>query len=131
MILAHDPQLVAIVDDEAALREATESLLRSAGYAAESFESAEAFLHSPCRHRAGCLILDVRLPGMSGLELHRHLACSGSPIPTVLITAQEDRNGQMQAQALRAGALAFLPKPFSDDEVFAAIELAFGDHGAR
>ena len=125
------PQLVAIVDDEAALREATESLLRSAGYAAESFESAEAFLRSPCRHRAGCLILDVRLPGMTGLELQRHLACSGSPIPTVLITAQEDRSGQMQAQALRAGALAFLHKPFGDDEVFAAIEVAFGDRGAR
>lgn len=123
------PQLVAIVDDEEALREATESLLRAAGYAAESFASAEEFLRSPCRRRAGCLILDVRLPGMSGLELQRVLACSGSPIPTILITAQEDSSGQLQAQALRAGALAFLRKPFGDEDVFAAIEVAFSNQG--
>lgn len=125
MVSPSDPLLVAIVDDEEALREATESLLRSAGYAVQSFESAEAFLRSACRQRAGCLILDVRLPGMSGLELQRYVACSGSPIPTVLMTAHEDRSGQMQAQALRAGALAFLSKPFGEDEMFAAVEMAF------
>ena len=121
--------LVAIVDHEEASREATESLLRSAGNAAESFESTEVFLRSPCRQRAGCLILDVRLP-MNGLELQRQIARSGSPIPTVLMTAHEDRSGQMQAQAMPAGALAFLSKPFGEDEMFAAVEMAFGNRGA-
>jgi FixJ family two-component response regulator len=74
---------ITVVDDEAALREATESLLRSAGFRAEGFASAEDFLRSKCWDSAGCLILDVRLPGMSGLELQQHLARTGHHIPIV------------------------------------------------
>lgn len=120
-----EQSLVAIVDDEAALREATESLLKSAGFRAESFASAEDFLRFKCRDGAGCLILDVQLPGMSGLELQRHLAAIGCHIPTVLMTAHEDRDGQMRAQALRAGAVAFLRKPFGGEDLLTAVGSTF------
>ena len=119
-----DQFFVAIVDDEAALREATDSLLRSAGFRAESFASAEDFLRSKRRDSASCLILDVRLPGMSGLELQRHLAGNGFQIPIVFITAHEDSDGKIQAQALRAGALAFLRKPFDDEELLSGVRSA-------
>lgn len=115
---------IAVVDDEAALREATDGLLRSAGFRAEGFASAEDFLRSECRDRAGCLILDVRLPGMSGLELQQHLARTGCYIPIVFITAQEDSGGRMKAQALRAGAVAFLHKPFGDEDLLHAVRSA-------
>jgi len=116
--------VIAVVDDEAALREALESLLRSAGFKALTFPSAEEFLASDCGKRAGCLILDVRLPGMSGPELQRHLAKSGSRIPIVFITAQEDRDGELCAQVLRQGALACLRKPFGDEDLLNAVESA-------
>jgi FixJ family two-component response regulator len=113
--------LIAIVDDEAALREATESLFKSAGFDAECFESAEAFLRSGCWQRASCLVLDVRLPGMSGLDLQRHLAAIEFHIPIVFMTAQYDRGGELCAQALRAGASAFLCKPFGGDDLLRAV----------
>jgi FixJ family two-component response regulator len=112
---------IAIVDDEAAVREATESLLRSAGLPAETFASAEDFLRSPYRDRAGCLILDVGLPGMSGLELQRLLTANGEQIPIVFITAHEGRHDQMKAQALQAGAVKFLRKPFSEEDLLSAV----------
>ena len=115
---------IAIVDDEAALREAIEGLVRSAGFRAEGFASAEDFLQSTCGDRAGCLILDVRLPGMSGLELQQHLARTGYHIPIAFITAQEDSGGHMRAQALRAGAVAFLHKPFDDEDLLRAVRSA-------
>jgi len=117
---------VGIVDDESALHEAIESLLKSVGFKAESFASAEDFLCSRRRARAGCLILDVRLPGMSGLELQQRLADTGFHVPIVFITAQEDGGGQMKAQALRAGAIAFLHKPFRDEDLLSAVRSAFG-----
>ena len=116
--------MIAVVDDEAALCEALESLLRSAGFSPMTFPSAEAFLASEHGKGAGCLILDVRLPGMSGLELQQHLANSGSQIPIVFITAQEDGDGQLQAQALRGGALACLRKPFDDEDLLRALQSA-------
>jgi FixJ family two-component response regulator len=112
------------VDDEASLREATENLLKSVGYRSRSFPSAEAFLRSEARDEAGCLVLDVRLPGMSGLELQRHLAEAGDRTPIVFITAQEDGDGQMQARASRSGALAFLRKPFSGEDLLDAVRSA-------
>jgi FixJ family two-component response regulator len=118
---------LAIVDDEAALREATESLLRSAGFRAEGFASAEDFLRSKRRDSVDCLILDGRLPGMSGLELQRHLAGNGLDIPIVFITADEN-DGHMHAQALKAGALAFLRKPFCEEDLLNAVRLAFEKH---
>jgi len=117
--------MVAVVDDAAALCEAVESLLRSAGFRAQSFACAEDFLASESGRHAGCLILDVRLPGMSGLQLQQHLATIGWQIPIVFITAQEDRDGQIQAQALRGGAIACLRKPFGDRDLLTAVESVF------
>ena len=116
--------VIAIVDDQAALREATENLLKSAGLKAVSFASAEDFLQAAPLDGAGCLILDVHLPGMSGLELQQHLAADGIHVPIVFITAQEDGDGQMRAQALRSGALAFLRKPFNDEDLLNAVRSA-------
>ena len=116
--------VIAIVDDQAALREATENLLKSAGLKAVSFASAEDFLQAATLDGAGCLILDVRLPGMSGLELQQHLAADGIHVPIVFITAQEDSDGRMRAQALRSGALAFLRKPFNDEDLLNAVRSA-------
>lgn len=103
--MKHD--LVAIVDDEESLRQATESLLRSAGFKAKSFGSAEAFLRSKSRATAGCLVLDVDLPGMNRLELQLELIRNGCAIPVVFITAQHDDQGTMRERALRAGAWRF------------------------
>ena len=114
---------VAVVDDEGALREATESLLRSAGYAARGFSSAEEFLCSRYRDDAGCLVLDIRLPGISGIELQKRLLGS---VHIVFISGADDSDGRMQAQALRRGAIAFLRKPFSDCGLFARDRLVSG-----
>ncbi len=116
--------VIAIVDDQAALREATENLLKSAGLKAVSFASAEDFLQAAPLDGAGCLILDVRLPGMSGLELQQRLAADGIHVPIVFITAQEDGDGRMRAQALHSGALAFLRKPFNDEDLLNAVRSA-------
>jgi FixJ family two-component response regulator len=120
----NDPGWIAIVDDEIAVCEAMEGLLRSAGLQAKSFASAEAFLRLREVYGVGCLILDIRLPGMGGLELQRHLAHLGSGIPVIFLTAQEDRNGGMQAQALQAGAVAFLHKPIAGESLLTAVHSA-------
>ena len=114
--------LIAIVDDDESVREAIESLLKSFGFKAEVFASAEEFLNSDHLAEAQCLILDVRMPGMSGLELQRKLAAAGSRIPIVFITAHGDE--ETQAQALGAGALAFLRKPFSEEALLSAVQTA-------
>jgi FixJ family two-component response regulator len=106
--------VIAVVDDEAALCQALSNLLRRAGYRVHTFASAEDFLASEGRHSGDCLILDAQLPGMSGLELQRHLAANGYQVPVIFVT--EDKAGQM-AQALRGGALAFLRKPFEDEDL--------------
>src|SRR5882672_3520 len=119
-----DPFFIAVVDDESAVREATESLLASVGFRAKGFGAAEDFLEAQDCHQARCLILDVHLPGMTGLELPRHLTGKGLDIPIVFITAQEDSDGRMQAQALQAGALAFLRKPFGGTDLLRAVRSA-------
>ena len=116
---------IAVVDDEAAVREATESLLRSAGYKATSFASAEDFLAHAMLERIACLILDVGLPGMSGLELQRRMLCDGARIPIVFITAHEDDSRRLEAQARLAGALAFLRKPFTGEDLLGAVRSSF------
>ena len=120
-----DHFFIAIVDDEPALREATENLLKSAGFRAQSFASAEDFLQSESPRSTRCLVLDARLPGMSGLDLQRYLALAGFRIPIVFISAQEDSDGRLEAQAVQAGALAFLHKPFGEDEFLTAVQCAF------
>ena len=106
--------LVAIVDDDDSVRDTLQELLRSAGFPSQGFESAEAFLGSGHQHETACLITDIRMPGMSGLELQARLNAEHCRIPTIFITAHGDE--EMRFQALRAGAVEFLPKPF-DDEV--------------
>jgi FixJ family two-component response regulator len=111
--------LISIVDDDESMREAVKGLMKSWGYAAEAFASAEAFLSSRQVPRTACLIADVMMPGMSGLELHRHLVTSGKTIPTVLITAHPDDD--VRERALRDGIIGYLSKPFSEDDLMACI----------
>jgi FixJ family two-component response regulator len=113
------PPLISIVDDDASVRDALRSLMDSLGYHAEVFASGEAFLNSPYVSQTNCLIADVRMPGMSGLELQDRLNASGAPVPIVFISAHDD--GEARAQGLRAGAVDFLKKPFSEDSLLGAI----------
>ena len=115
-------KLVGIVDDDAAVRVALEEMLRSAGLAARAFESAEEFLRSGQQSEVGCLIADIRMPGMSGLELQAKLNADHCRIPIVFITAHGD--AQMRMQALRAGAVEFLSKPFNDEALLETVRAA-------
>ncbi|MBI4290388.1 MAG: response regulator transcription factor [Betaproteobacteria bacterium] len=110
---------VFVVDDDAAVREALCSLIRSVGLQVECFASAQEFVHRPRSDSAACLVLDVRLPGLNGLELQRHLADAGDPIPIIFITGHGDI--PMSVRAMKAGAAEFLPKPFRDQDLLDAI----------
>jgi FixJ family two-component response regulator len=114
-----EERLVAIVDDDASVRQSARRLIRSLGYHAEAFGSAEEFLDSGKTSKTACLILDVRMPRMDGLELQRRLAASESPIPIVFITgrASEDE----ERRALRAGAVAFLRKPVDKETLLGVL----------
>jgi FixJ family two-component response regulator len=119
--------LIAVVDDEEAIREALQSLLRSVGLRAEMFASAEDFWHAGQLLKTACLIVDVRMPRMSGLELQRQLATAHGPIPIIFITAHGDK--ETHARALRGGAVAFLDKPFSDKVLLRAVQAALPSSG--
>ena len=122
MAVAGNNKVVAIVDDDAAVRVALEGLLRSAGLAARAFESAEEFIGSGQQFQVACLITDIRMPGMSGLELQAKLNAERCRIPIVFITAHGD--AQMRMQALRAGAVEFLAKPFNDEVLLETVRAA-------
>ncbi|WP_067562550.1 response regulator transcription factor [Halofilum ochraceum] len=113
---------VYIVDDDPDVREATSFLVTTAGYPAESFETPEELLNRVARDSAGCLILDVRLPGMNGLELQRELAEREIRMPIIFITGHGDI--PMAVEAVNAGALDFLEKPFDNDSLLARVEEA-------
>ncbi len=115
---------IAVVDDDALLREALRGLLRSAGFHAEVFASAEEFLRSGRVRGTACLILDVRMPGMSGVELQERLMASNLAVPIVFISAHGDE--EVRALALERGAVDFLQKPFSDEALLSAIVKASG-----
>jgi FixJ family two-component response regulator len=117
--------LISIVDDDDAHRSSLENLIRSVGLRAQGYSSAEAFLSSNHVPETRCLVLDVRMPGMSGPELQRHMAVTNLPIPIIFITAHED--DAQRNQALEAGAVAFLHKPFYEDELLHAIDTALKD----
>jgi FixJ family two-component response regulator len=117
-----EPSLIAIVDDEEAVRKAIERLLKSAGLKAEAFASAEVFMQSGRLNDAACVIVDMRLGGMTGLQLQRRLAKSGHRKPIVFITALD--SPEVRARALRAGAIDVLRKPFSDEALLQAIQVA-------
>jgi FixJ family two-component response regulator len=113
---------VAIVDDDASVRDTTKDLLDSAGLSAATFDSAESFLQSKGTCAIRCLVTDMRMPGMSGVELCSHLASAGTPIPTILITAYSDE--QACVRALETGVTCFLTKPFRPEDLLACIETA-------
>jgi FixJ family two-component response regulator len=115
-------KLVAIVDDDDLMRTAVQGLLRSAGWPAQAFASAEEFLQSGQQRQAACLIADIRMPGMSGLELQARLNADHCRIPTIFITAHGD--AKMRMQALRAGAVEFLAKPFDDEALLESVRAA-------
>jgi FixJ family two-component response regulator len=115
-------KIVAIVDDDESVREATKGLLRSLGYSAAAFSSAEDFLSSEHLNDTSCLIADVQMPGLSGVELQRHLIQQGHHLPIIFVTAYpEDR---IRTRVLEAGAVDFLSKPFSDDQLIGCIGAA-------
>ena len=124
MTSEHRPQLVAIVDDDQSVQSALKDLLESAGLSARCFGSAAEFLESGRGGETACLITDVRMPGMSGLELQARLKAEGSRIPIIFITAHGD--AKMKSRAMTAGAVEFLSKPFDDevllDKVRAALD---------
>jgi len=117
-------KLVAIVDDDDSMRTAVQDLLEAVGLAAQGFSSAEEFLKSGKQHGTACLIADIRMPGMSGLELQAHLNAERCRVPIIFITAHGDE--KMRLQARREGAVEFLSKPFDNevllDSVRAALE---------
>src|SRR5262245_20488175 len=114
--------MISIIDDNDSVRESLRGLMRSVGFAVNVFASAEEFLDSDHLRNTDCLILDVRLPGMNGLELQRQLATSHSEIPIIFITSYED--DEVRARALNAGAVDYLLKPFDDEELVDAIDAA-------
>ena len=116
------PVLISVVDDDASVREGLSRLLSSVGFRVNTFASAEAYLSSEQPRRADCLILDVRMPGRSGIELQRQLIANHSEIPVVFITAHEEQS--IHVQTLEGQARAVLIKPFSEEALLNAIDKA-------
>ena len=112
MSIRQNSRLIAIVDDDESLQSALQDLIESDGLSTLCFGSAEQFLNSEARHKAACLIADIRMPGMSGLELHATLKAEGCRIPIIFITAHGD--AEMRTLAMGDGAVEFLTKPFDD-----------------
>jgi FixJ family two-component response regulator len=115
-------KVVAIVDDDDLMRSALQGLLKAVGLPARTFASAEEFLMSGQQHEAACLIADIRMPGMSGLELQAKLNAEHCRIPTIFVTAHGD--ARMRMQALRAGAVEFLAKPFDNEALLESVRAA-------
>jgi FixJ family two-component response regulator len=115
-------QLVAIVDDDESVRGALQGLMKEGGLQARTFASAEDFLNSGLLRQTGCLIADIRMPGMSGLELQHTLNAKACRIPTIFITAHGD--AKIRLQAMRGGAVEFLAKPFDDDALLDSVRAA-------
>ena len=115
--------LIAIVDDDKSIRNATQDLLRAAGFSAVTFKDARSFLGSASRVSAACLVADMRMPGMTGLELYQELVASGHTIPTVIMSAHTEE--LTQARAREVGIICYLTKPFVPDELLACVRRAF------
>lgn len=115
--------LVAVVDDDISVRESLESLISSAGLEVRVSASAEEFLNSVHPRKADCLVLDVRLPGMSGIELHHHLMARRYQVPVIFITAHAS-DARARAEAASDWTVGYLTKPFSDDELLDAVNTA-------
>jgi FixJ family two-component response regulator len=122
MAIDGQTKLVAIVDDDESIRSALQGLMKVVGLPARAFLSAEEFLESRVHEQTACLIADIRMPGMSGLELLARLNAEHCRIPTIFITGHGD--GKMRLQALRAGAVEFLAKPFDDQTLLDSVQAA-------
>src|SRR5467141_4832376 len=121
-------RVVCVVDDDESLRRSVRNLLSSVGFRVETFVSAEEFLESAHRANTGCLVLDLRMAGMNGLDLHRQLAATGSRIPVIILTAHGDEEARRRSR--EAGAVAFFGKPFRADALLNAVERVLG-HDVR
>jgi FixJ family two-component response regulator len=129
MITPAKTKLIAVVDDDELVRVALQRLLKSSGFAVASFGSAEDFLKSGQLPEIACLIADIRMPGLSGLDLQAKLNSEGSAIPIIFITAHGDE--KMRLQAMRAGAVGFLAKPFDAAVLLDRVRLALEAVGGR
>jgi FixJ family two-component response regulator len=116
--------MIGIVDDDPSLRRSLRNLLMSVGFRVETFESAKAFLHSAERDEIGCMVLDVRMAGMNGVDLLKHLVANGSRIPVIMLTAHGD--DETRRQSLAAGVVAFLEKPVRSPVLLEAVRTALG-----
>src|SRR6202048_4771726 len=125
MAIQSKTKLVAIVDDDDLMRSALQGMLRSVVLPSQAFASAEEFLKSGQQHQTACLIADIRMPGMSGLELQAKLNAEACRIQTIFITAHGDT--KMRMQALRAGAVEFLAKPFDDEVLLESVRAALAN----
>jgi FixJ family two-component response regulator len=114
--------LISVVDDDESVRRTTTLLIESFGFRAATYESAETFLKSGHLDDTSCLIVDMQMPGMNGLQLQSHLAAAGCGIPIIFITAYE--NNDSRRRAMQAGAAGFLGKPFSDEQLLQTIDSA-------
>ena len=121
----HDTKVISVIDDDDSMRRSVRNLLASLGFHVEMFESAEAFVASSQRRNTGCLVLDLRMPGMNGEELLRHLANAGNPIPTVILTGHGDRPARERLRPL--GVLDILDKPFNRELLLKAVRTAIGE----
>jgi FixJ family two-component response regulator len=122
MVATEKTKMIAIVDDDDSMRSALQGMLECAELQSRSFASAEEFLKSGLQHQIGCLIADIRMPGMSGLELQAHLNAERCRVPIIFITAHGDE--KMRMQALRAGAVEFMTKPFNDEALLESVRAA-------
>jgi len=124
-----NPPVISIIDDDGSVRTATRNLVRSLGHVVHTFASAEEFLRSPHLHDTSCIITDVRMPAMSGLELQAHLLANGWRFPFIFVTAfsvESDRT-----RALQAGAICFLIKPFDGEALVKCLNAALAQNGAE
>ena len=119
--------LISVIDDDESVLRTTTRLIDSFGFRAAAFESAENFLGSGNLNDTSCLIVDIHLPGMNGLQLQSQLAAAGRSIPIIFITAHDDK--ESRRRAMQAGAIAFLGKPFSDEQLLQGIRLALHESG--
>ena len=107
--------LIAVVEDDQPFRESMKKLMTALGYTVETFPSAAEFLASPLLPATGCLVSDVQMPGMTGIELHRHLVDAGYVIPTIVVTAYPDE--EVRRRALKQGVVGYLGKPVDDEDL--------------
>ena len=121
-VFAKTKPLIAIVDDDESVREATEALMKALGFRVQAFPSALDFLASPCLGNSFCVIADVNMPQMSGVEMHRRLVELGHHIPTILITGYPDE--KVRARALADGVIGYLSKPFDEDALLQCVRSA-------